>query len=562
MITSLFSRQRNTSAEAADAQTGSPADQIQRAELLVAAGITFLVAALHVLLLWNRGPLWRDEISSLALATQPSWAAFWNALTLDPCPVSFFVLLRGWSAIAGDSDFALRTLGCLIGLACLGAFWVSARLLRRKTPILSLILIGASPTLLIWGDSLRAYGLGVFWAVLCFAFFWRVIAQPSRLSVACATAASIMSVHALYVDALVVFACGVAAAAVAARRRLWARAALVLGIGAVAALSLLPYLPVLRSASEWAALLRINPPFTDSFWMLNFALLGPWHVPFWVWVVLAAVAVIIPFRRREGNSPSDSLPIWSDLPQYALLAALVAFASTIVFFRLVGWGTNVWYFLPLLAIVAVAIDTVVDARPGSKALPAARIVVALIGFGFSAPLLLKATEIRASNLDQVAAIVGKHATADDLIIVWPMTDGITFKRYLDRPLSWVTIPQTSNLPAQPGDDILKPFREANSLQPTLDRVEATLRNGGRVWVASSWPLGLREGGLPAVLPLDPQQPRTMGYFLRGWGFHLAAKLHAHASEGRRIAVPEEQPVSIYERCRLSVFSGWKETSPN
>jgi hypothetical protein len=216
----------------------------------------------------------------------------------------------------------------------------------------------------------------------------------------------------------------------------------------------------------------------------------------------------------------------------------------------------------MLTIAAVAIDTLLDADERVKALAAARVTFAVIAVACAAPLLLKVTDVRATNLDRIAAFVGKHATADDLVIVWPMTDGATFKRYLQQPVSWLTIPNIPNVPAQPGDDVLQPYEQPNSLQPTLDRVEATLRNGGRVWLASTWPLELYNGVLRPVVPFDKKQPRTIGYFLRGWGYHLAATLQAHASEGHRVALPEDQAISIYEHSSLSVFSGWKETTTN
>lgn len=230
----------------------------QRLELLVALGLTALLVGMHVALLLNRGPLWRDEISSLVLATAPTLKQFWAGLTLDPLPAFFPFLLRYWTAIAGDSDFKLRILGCLIGLGCVGAFWLNAKLMGRRTPIVALLLLGFSPTLVIWGDSLRGYGIGVFWIVLAFALFWRLIERPSVWVFAATTAAAVFSVQSVYTNALLIFACGMAAACVAARRRHWARVGLVLLAGALAALTLLPYVPLMRATAEWATLGWVN----------------------------------------------------------------------------------------------------------------------------------------------------------------------------------------------------------------------------------------------------------------------------------------------------------------
>ena len=186
-----------------------------RIETLVAIALTCVLVGMHVIHLLNAGPLWRDEISSLSLAIEPQWKNFREGLTLDPFPALFFVILRGWHALVGNSDFALRVLGFLIGVPGVGAFWVNARLTGRQTPIISLLLIGFCPTLMIWGDMLRGYGLGVIFIVLSFALFWQVIERPTWLVILLAAVTSILSVQSLYTNSLLVFACGFAGAVVA-----------------------------------------------------------------------------------------------------------------------------------------------------------------------------------------------------------------------------------------------------------------------------------------------------------------------------------------------------------
>ena len=93
------------------------AKRAQRIELIVASALTCLLLGAHLVHLFYAGPLWRDEIASLNFATKPSWSEFWAAFSLDIFPGLFFVLLRGWHALAGDNDFKLRILGCVIGIA-------------------------------------------------------------------------------------------------------------------------------------------------------------------------------------------------------------------------------------------------------------------------------------------------------------------------------------------------------------------------------------------------------------------------------------------------------------
>ncbi|MEP6810875.1 MAG: hypothetical protein ABI992_11585, partial [Chthoniobacterales bacterium] len=55
----------------------SPGERIER---FIAAALSVILVGVHFLVLLNRGPLWRDEISSLTLATQPTMSLFWAAL--------------------------------------------------------------------------------------------------------------------------------------------------------------------------------------------------------------------------------------------------------------------------------------------------------------------------------------------------------------------------------------------------------------------------------------------------------------------------------------------------
>ena len=65
-------------------------------EWSVAGILTLVIVFAHVRVLQHAGPLWRDEISSLRVATMPTFSAFWAALIYDPFPALFFALLHFW----------------------------------------------------------------------------------------------------------------------------------------------------------------------------------------------------------------------------------------------------------------------------------------------------------------------------------------------------------------------------------------------------------------------------------------------------------------------------------
>jgi hypothetical protein len=524
----------------------------QRIELIVGAALTFLLLGAHGAHLFYAGPLWRDEIASLNFATKPSWSAFWAAFSLDLFPGLFFLILRGWYALVGDNDFQLRILGCIIGMAIVLAFWVNARLTRRKSPTFTLLLFGFCPTLLIWGDTLRAYGLGVLTITLCFGLFWRLIEHPGPWEIAISTLAALASVQSVYTNALLVFACGMAAVVVAARRRQWGRAVIVLLIGGVAALSLLPYVGFLQGSSGWASLYRVGFSIPASLKMLSVGLLGPGSLLFWIWVLLAAAALVsaVLFQPR--------FPECRDAAFYALISSVIGFVATMTYFRIVGWGTNIWYYLPILAVLSASIDLLCDFRDNLRLVPLARAALALLVLVAIFPALYAAVSTRMSNLDLVANVITKRGVPGDLVIINPYVDAVSFQRYYHGPVEWITVPLLPHLPLQHPDDLLNELRRPDAIVPALEKIRHTLQTGHNVWLASTWRWDPPAERPSPVAPLRTPDPRTMGYFLRGWEQSFQYVLRAHAENFYVVPVPCDQPIVWYENSRLYLFSGWRD----
>src|SRR6266403_1249799 len=85
---------------------------LTRCELAAASLLTVFLVAFHAIFFLRAGPLWRDEISSLALATKPTLAEFWRSLPFDPFPACYFHLPNGVRPFR-KSDCAFRVRGCV-----------------------------------------------------------------------------------------------------------------------------------------------------------------------------------------------------------------------------------------------------------------------------------------------------------------------------------------------------------------------------------------------------------------------------------------------------------------
>src|SRR4029077_12631224 len=136
------------------------------------------------------------------------------------------------------------------------------------------------------------YGLGMCMVVLCFASIWRVLQEPTRRNVIWAGGIAILSVQTLYYNSFLLFAICLAGTAVCLRRRWWQRLWLLLGIGAVAALSVTVYIPVFGHSKNWSPLFKTPGLGPVWYWQkFSEALSPPGFLPVWIWVTVFAVVL-------------------------------------------------------------------------------------------------------------------------------------------------------------------------------------------------------------------------------------------------------------------------------
>lgn len=522
--------------------TSEKADRIER---IVAIGLTAALAALLIVRLANVGALWRDEISTLAMATLPSVGAMWRQLFIDPFPIGFFLVLRGWHALVGDNDFNLRVLGCVIAVAVIGAMWISARLCGRRTPLLAIALLGLCPTFYIWAATLRGYGFALIWIVLLFGAFWRALETPRLRNFAVATVCAVLAVQSAYTAAFAVFGCGIAGVLLGARARNWRSVAGLLAACAISAASLLPYVPVITAATPWASAYRINYSLGNSLHMFTLALVGTDHALFWFWVLATVAALGVLIMRRATR-----------LTAYALFAAGISMMSTLAYFRWVGWGTNPWYYLPALAIAACAIDAALD-QPSIRLLSLGRSIFVILLLVLWTPLVASTIYLRLTNMDVIAGTIGRSAAPEDLVVICPHVEALTFERYYRGKAACAVFPPLHHFPIAPTDDVLVEMRQPNSLGPLLERIAEKLKAGGHVWFASAWPPPPPRPA-PEIVPLRPNDTRPASHFLRRWHETILFVLRNHTVQQQAVDLRLEEPVASYEDARLYRFSGWRD----
>ena len=535
--------------------------------------VTLVAIALHVRFVTHVGGLWRDEANSVQLSTLPTITGIWHNLDYDSFPILFFVLLRAWTGLFGaDSDAALRLLGLIIGLITLGVLFLNARTFRAHLPVLSIALIGLNPMLIRYGDSSRAYGLGMVLILLTFRSFWRLADTSSPLTyrkVLLATILAVLSVQCLYYNSVLLFAIGSAAIVVACLARDWRRVGIVMFIGILSAASLLPYVPMMRRMREWTFL--VSYP-VDLLWMWRRAseVLGsPDPISVWLWAALfvGGIGVVVGQRTlcwRQVNQERESRAITPIL--FATITLVVAVPVYAAFLRALGYYTQPWYYITLALIVAFALDVVFGAWPSKTAslqisLRAVRLFAAFALLGLATLPAWDEMPTRHTNVDLVAAQLRSQAVKGDVIVATHWQYAVSLYRYYHGPATVITLPFVEDHRFHRYDLALQQMQSDYPLEPAFSRISEALQSGHRAFFVGALRFP-KAGELPPGLSLgyrDANGNRHGGNYDVVWPISAGYFVQSHATTCVQIPVPvpNRARVQRYEYLALSMAEGWR-----
>ena len=520
---------------------------------ITAAVVTLCAVYLHVLFFLNAGGLWRDEVDLVHLSLLPSVSEVWQNLLHDSCPILMHLAVRAWSASGlGNTDSVLRVLGLYIGVFLLLAFWFASWTMRKGAPLLAVTLAGLNVTIIRAGDSLRGYGLGSALGVLTLAVIWRLTCRPSLAAFSSAVAVAILSVQSLYQNAFFVFAACCGGFVVCAVERRWRDALPVLAVGVAAAVSLLPYIPLLAGA-HWYVLYKIGFHFSRGWEELSVATGSPLTGFTWVWVALwigALGAVISVLFWRRDRLPEHV----RGLILFAGTSLVLGAAGYAVFLKLAALPTHQWHYVPLMAFSVVCLDAIFLAA-WRWARPAAMILATLtvsMAFLFELP----AVKCRQTNVDLIAAPLSSEVAANDYVIVYPFFCGTTFQRYYKAAAPWTTLPPVEDYTLQRWDLFKAQIQTKDPIAPVIDRITSTLQSGNRVWLVGNFPF--TQEPLPELHPA-PNNPwgwSDAGYSFY-WGAQISQFVSAHCQRSALAIAPSTNCVNPFENLPVFVVTGWK-----
>ena len=529
------------------------ADFLKRAEWTIAILLSLTVLFLLAVRVTHAGALWRDEVAVVNLARMPSVTDIARNFQHEAFPVPFPLFVRAYTNIFGTTDRALRGFGFIAGCAVLGAIWLSARLIGRGPPLVALALLGLDATFLFWGTTVRGYGFGSALIILAFGLLASLLREISAGRVIAAILVSIAAVQCLVHNLALVAAMVVAASIVCLVRHDFKRLIVFLSVLGICMVSFIPYLGAY--SNSWSQVVEFPVTLRFLWNQFNFALGNPnpafaafWHIA----LLVLLAAAIWRLRRSENETTERRILLFASLTAVAAPIAYCAFLETL------SYLARSWYFLALVALLAITLDCLASKLSNSMSIRAGRLAfaaIALIVLPFNAwPKILE----RQTNIDIVAQKIADEAKSSDLIVLAPWQYGISFNRYYLGGTPSITLPPIVDLRVHRYDLFREKMLSEHPIDDVLEKIRLTLATGNRVWIVGGIKLP-PEGRAPRSLPPAPNA--NAGWdnvaYSDAWLEQLGAFVREHSEHGQNVSLPIKQGINPFEDVALMVVDGWQ-----
>ena len=531
---------------------------LKRAELIVAVLLTAMSIFLLVVRATHAGGLWRDECAVVQLAQMPSLSDIFHNFQHEAFPPLFPIIVRLYSSLFGASDIALRAFGFCIGCSLIAVFWVNARLLRGDVPLLGLALTVLNTTFLVWGTTIRGYGFGSALIVLTVGSISALLLNLNAQRIFIAAVIALFAVQVLLYNSVLLLAIGGAAVLVLLFQRRFKHALLVIVIGAVAAISLLPYVPAYLRARDWNILVR-GWPTSYSLWKhFEVALGNPgYSIPsLWYAIIIGLIGAFVFRRYRERECASDKS---TQLVWFAIFVCVFALIGCYAFLRILSYTTSNWYYLAFTCVAAATLELIASVLCTSDPLRIVRLLIAAAAL-IAAPFAdWSAITERQTNVDLAAQTITERASANDLVLVAPWPFGIPFNRYYHGAARWMTIPNIEEHRVHRYDLVKAKMTSEHPTDDVKEAIQTTLSSGNRVWFVGGLNLPRPEEG-PMQLPPAPASRFKWDNraYTAAWWQQLSVLAVIHADKIDSIPLPQPASVRIneLEQTSLAVAEGW------
>ena len=497
------------------------------------------------------GALWRDEAATLHLAQMPTLSDIAANFQHEAFPLPFPLLVRTYVALFGATDVSLRWFGFIVSVAVVAAAWFNSRAIGDRAPFLFLALFGLNATFLIWGTSLRGYGLGCVFLLLTLGLTAKAIRQPTTANAVFATIAAIASVQILVNALPLIAAIATSTFVVLILQRRFRQAAIVCVCASICMFSFVPYAKAYLTA-DWNVVLKVPTDFFSLWEKLRIALEEQWLLAGIFWYVAVPLIILGAIwhwntLRREGSVETNPFLV-------LILITVLSIFAYYAFLKILSYATRPWYYLPLLCALAGAIDLVGGMLARVQWIRIARLLFTIAALLFLPFTLWKSAHERLTNIDVVAHKLEQEANQGDLIIVNPWHFAPSFYRYYHGQTPWITVPTMSEHRIHRYDLMKSKMMELDPLSDVRDAIRQTLKSYHRVWIVG----GARppEEDMPVSLGPAPNPYFGWAGYMAFWSIEVGTFLNVHTIAGD-VVIELAPNVNSNENVPLLVARGWR-----
>ncbi len=435
--------------------------------------VLLLAALLRLHHAGGRDSVWRDEAQDFFLVAESASVGelLSNRLRHEGHPPLHYLLEYGVQRAFGATARAVRGMTVLLGtLAVAMLMALSARLFGRGTALLAGLLMATSPFFIYYSGEMRVYALLLVMSLLHVALYLRFLGRPGAPGAIAWGLAAALLLYTHYYALYMIAPAGLFALAHDPSPRRFR----LVGLAAAACLAAFaPWWPqfavgLRQDLQPWYV---TKPQFRGAYQSLTLPL-GLWGGLILLWGIVRGVLRI----RAPGADPA----------QARALRALLWIGAGGPFLAWIAQFLR-GPFLPRYLIGMAVLLLPCAAWYWSGLFRATRVRRSIAWALLALALLAQRTDPlkwfrKVSPSAEFASRIERHARADDLIVVSPAFFGPVLNFHYRGDLPQLAPPYEGRLSTIDWVDLVERERDADLVMRQLDRLEAHLKEGRRVWM--------------------------------------------------------------------------------
>jgi len=442
------------------------------------------LSLIYVSAMMHAGFLCGDETCAVHLSRM-SPKQLYQWILFDSYPMAWPLVLKAYTALFGSSDISIRLLGLSVQVGILTSVIVFARK-SNTIPLYTTTCLLFLPAFVNHTSSARAWGLGILTITMFYTSINAYVANASRRDFLLSIAFGVFAVQSTYYNSVLLFAILVSIAAF--HRQLIPSLLL---IGAVCGATMLPYIPVFTAAHSHYADLHVKYGLADFLAKLSETLFPDTANIFRLgWVIAIGFGLYSAWKSKNFAE---------------ILLIAVAIICYYAFLLQLHYQTNPWYYLPLVAVVALALDRTAGRHHPKYALAMCAVVIVL-----EFPFAYRSSTEAQTNMNLILDDITARAADGDLVVLSPWHAGELFNYYYKGKGELLAVP---NIPVNQMFvtrwDLERDWIETNKVPDvtyTVDRIRRTLASGHTAFVVSSADWGYLHKPAPTLPEINSAMP--------------------------------------------------------